>query len=97
MNKIKLTGRLVNSEGKIVGYQCINLSDGTPIRLSIHSTWIEAKSGLIQDVIAIGNPILPPIQPDGGYPYPFPQSELSKMKLRGINGFKISQLPSFTC
>lgn len=88
--KIRLVKKLVNDK-KVTGYNYIYLSDGSRGYMSIQSAWLRAKSGEIENVIAVGNPVIP--EPDIDCIYHFDKSEIAKMSLRGVNGFKISNLP----
>lgn len=88
--KQRLTKRLIK-EGKVVGYEGVYLCDNSIVVMSVYHAWIAAKNGWIQNVVATGNPVLGEADQDNIYH--LPKSELAKMVIRGINGFKVSSLP----
>lgn len=95
---LKLTHRLLDrATGKKVvayrGYFTEEPCKGQEFLYDKSTLWLCAREGQVENVIAYGNPIFPEWDDELGYKYKVPQSELDKMHLRGINGFKITSLP----
>lgn len=93
--KLRLTHRVMY-RGNVRAYKGIFIEGprkGEGFLIGKAEIWVYASEGQVENVRAYGNPVFPEIGEDGCPLYTFPQSELNKMRLRGINGFKLSTLP----
>lgn len=97
-NQVRLTKKLVviGPYGSFKSFEGEYVSSGQRIRLSIEGAWAMAKNGLLENVIATGDPIIPVLtaeQEAMEQTYEYAPEELAKMGFQGINGFDFDTLP----